>query len=54
MPENEKTMSELEKLGISYMLVNPNPDGKMPVSDQVASLRRFAEKFIGKSDYIAS
>jgi hypothetical protein len=54
MPENEKMISELEKLGISYMLVNPNPDGKIPVSDQVASLSRFAENFIRKSDYIAS
>jgi probable F420-dependent oxidoreductase len=54
MPENKKTISELEKLGVSYMLVNPSPDGRIPVSDQVASLRMLAQEFIRKSDYIAS
>jgi probable F420-dependent oxidoreductase len=49
MPENKKTISELEKLGISYMLVNPSPDGKIGVSDQVESLRMLAEEFIGRT-----
>jgi probable F420-dependent oxidoreductase len=52
MPENRKILSELEKLGVSYMLVNPTPDGRVPVNNQVASLRMFAEEFIRKSDYI--
>ena len=54
MPENKRTLSELEKLGVSYLLVNPSTKGKIPVSDQVASLRIFAEEFIRKSDYICS
>jgi hypothetical protein len=53
MSENEKIVSELTKLGVSYMLVTPSPSGTTPVTDQVASLRAIAEKFIRKSDYIA-
>ena len=53
MAENEKTISELTKLGVSYMLVTPSPSGTSPVADQVASLRSVAERFIRKSDYIA-
>jgi hypothetical protein len=53
MAENEKTISELTRLGVSYMLVTPSPSGTTPVADQVASLRSIAEKFIRKSDYIA-
>jgi ABC-type Fe3+-hydroxamate transport system substrate-binding protein len=52
MPENRKTISELEKLGISYMLVNPTTDGRVTINNQVASLRMLAEEFIRKSDYI--
>jgi probable F420-dependent oxidoreductase len=54
MPENRKTISELEKLGVSYLLVNPSTDGRIPVPDQVAGLRMLAEELIRKSDYIAS
>lgn len=53
MNDNENTVSELTKLGISYMLVTPSPSGTTPVTDQVASIRSIAEKFIRKSDYIA-
>jgi probable F420-dependent oxidoreductase len=52
MPENRKMISQLEKLGVSYMLVNPTPDGRVPINDQVVSLRMLAEEFIRKSDYI--
>jgi probable F420-dependent oxidoreductase len=52
MPENRKTISELEKLGVSYMLVNPTTDGRVTINNQVASLRMLAEEFIRKSDYI--
>ena len=53
MSENEKIVSELTKLGVSYMLVTPSPSGTTPVTDQVASLRAISENFIRKSDYIA-
>jgi probable F420-dependent oxidoreductase len=53
MSENERTISELEKLGVSYMLLTPSPAGSTPIADQVASLRAISEKFILKSDYIA-
>ncbi len=48
MTENRKTISELEKLGVSYALVSSSPDGKVNTSDQVESLRQIAEEFIGK------
>ena len=53
MAEDEKTISELTKLGVSYMLVTPSPNGTTPITDQVASLRSIAENFMRKSDYIA-
>ena len=53
MAENEKTISELTKLGVSQMLVTPSPTGTTPVTDQVASLRSIAENFIRNSTYIA-
>ena len=53
MSENEKIISELKDLGVSYMLVTPSPSGTTPVTDQVASLRAISENFIRKSDYIA-
>jgi hypothetical protein len=53
MPENEKIISELKRLGVSHMLVAPNSSGTIPVPDQVASLRAISEKFILKADYIA-
>jgi probable F420-dependent oxidoreductase len=53
MAENEKTISELTKLGVSYMLVTPSPIGTTPVTAQVASLRSIAENFMRKSGYIA-
>jgi hypothetical protein len=52
MAENRKMISELEKLGVSCTIVNPTPDGNVPVNNQVASLRMLAEEFIRKSDYI--
>jgi probable F420-dependent oxidoreductase len=51
--ENEKTLAELKKLGVSYVLVAPNHTGNTPLADQVASLRSISENFIRKSDYIA-
>jgi len=53
MPENKNTVSELQNLGVSCMLVAPSPDGKTRVGDQVESLRLISENFIRKSSYIA-
>lgn len=52
MAENEKTVIELGKLGVTYMLVTPSPDGKVPIADQVLNLRALSEAFIRKSNYI--
>ena len=52
MADNKRTISELEKLGVAYMLVTPSPDGKVPITDQVKNLRMFSEAFIRKSNYI--
>jgi len=51
--ENKKTISQLEELGVTYMLVTPSPDGQVPIADQVQSLRMLSEPFIRKSTYIA-
>ena len=53
MTENQKTISELAKLGVSHMLLTPSPTGTTPVTDQVASLRSISEHFIRNSAYIA-
>ncbi|MGA2789340.1 MAG: hypothetical protein ABSF00_01055 [Candidatus Bathyarchaeia archaeon] len=52
MTENENTVTELEKLGVTHMLVAPSPDGNVPIPDQVVSLRAISEAFIRKSNYI--
>jgi probable F420-dependent oxidoreductase len=51
--ENKNTVSELQKLGVSCILVTPSPDGKTTLADQVESLRTISENFIRKSGYIA-
>ncbi len=48
MSENRSIVSQLEKLGVSYMLVTPSPDGTAKVADQVESLRAISEHFIRK------
>ena len=53
MTENQKTIAELAKLGVSHMLLTPSPTGTTPVTDQVASLRSISEHFIRNSAYIA-
>jgi probable F420-dependent oxidoreductase len=52
MAENKNTVTELEKLGVTHMLVTPSPDGKIPLPDQVVNLRAISEEFIRKSSYI--
>ena len=46
MAENANTVSELEKLGVTYAVVATNADGKVSIPDQVESLRAFAKTFI--------
>jgi hypothetical protein len=53
MAENQRVISELEELGVSYLVVVPSPNGKVPISDQVESLRMLSEKSIRKAGYIA-
>jgi alkanesulfonate monooxygenase SsuD/methylene tetrahydromethanopterin reductase-like flavin-dependent oxidoreductase (luciferase family) len=48
MSENRNTVSELEKLGVAYMLVTPSPSGTTSIVDQVESLRAISENFIRK------
>ncbi len=48
MSENESIVSELQKLGVSYMLVTPSPNGKVKVADQIESLKSISEHFIKK------
>jgi len=52
MDENKKTISELEKLGVTHMLVAPSPDGKVPITDQVQNLEMLSEALIRKSSNI--
>jgi probable F420-dependent oxidoreductase len=53
MSENENTVSELKKLGVSYILVTPSPSGTTTLSDQIGSLRAISENLIRRSGYIA-
>jgi probable F420-dependent oxidoreductase len=46
--ENKSTVSELEKLGVSYMLVAPSPSGTTSTADQIESLKAISENFIRK------
>lgn len=43
MTQNQRIISELEKLGVSNMIVAPSPNGKVPTSQQVESLRMLAD-----------
>lgn len=52
MSENKKVISELAKLGVTYVLVSPSAEGKTRVGDQVESLRVISDNFLRKSDYI--
>src|SRR5208337_4271288 len=53
MLENKSTISELQKLGVSYARVTPSPSGTTTLADQVESLRAISENFIRRSEYIA-
>lgn len=53
MTENKGTISELQKLGVSYALVTSSPSGTTTLADQVESLRAISGNFIRRSEYIA-
>lgn len=53
MEMNRNVISELRSLGISHILVTPNPDGRSDLAGQMESLRKISENFIRKSEYIA-
>jgi probable F420-dependent oxidoreductase len=46
MEKNRQVMSELERLGVSYAVLAPSPDGKVAPRDQLESIRRFAKEFL--------
>ena len=52
MSENEKALSELEKLGVTYALVSPSAEGTTSIGDQIESLRVLSENLIRKSGHI--
>jgi probable F420-dependent oxidoreductase len=47
--ENENTVAELERLGVAHVVIAPNPDGKVGISDQILSLRAISEAFIRRT-----
>jgi len=53
MTENKNIILQLQKLGVSHMLLASSAEGKTDVADQVESLRAISENFIRKSSYIA-
>jgi probable F420-dependent oxidoreductase len=44
--ENRKVMESMEKIGVSYAVLVPSPDGKISVADQLDGLRTIAEDFV--------
>lgn len=46
MSENRSIVSELQNLGVSYMLLASSPGGRSKVADQVESLKAISEHFI--------
>jgi hypothetical protein len=52
MQQNKDIISQLERLGVTYVLVAPSPDGKVPIPDQVQSLRMLSEPLTRRSTYI--
>lgn len=49
MEENARTLKQLEQLGISYLLITPNSDGRKDLQQQIRTIQLFAEKFLGRS-----
>lgn len=43
--ENSRIIRELEDLGVDYLVLAPNNDGKSPVEDQIQSLKSIQREF---------
>lgn len=52
MAENKNTVAELEKLGVTHVVIAPSPDGNATIPGQVLNLRAISEAFIRKSSYL--
>jgi probable F420-dependent oxidoreductase len=46
MAGNEKTIADLEELGVSFAVIVPSPEGKTPLQEQLGGIRAFAGKFV--------
>ncbi|MGD0636768.1 MAG: TIGR03619 family F420-dependent LLM class oxidoreductase [Nitrososphaerales archaeon] len=46
MAGNEKTIADLEALGVSFAVIVPSPEGKTPLQEQLGGIRAFASKFV--------
>ena len=44
MKQNRAILSGLETLGVSYLVLVPNPDGKIRTEDQIESMRTIAQE----------
>ena len=44
--ENRNIFERLEKLGVSYMVIVPSPDGKVSIEEQAAGLHMIAQEFL--------
>ena len=49
MAENKNIVAELQKLGVSYILVTTSPYGTTTTDDQIESLKTLSEGFIRRS-----
>ena len=46
MQQNRRTLESLERIGVSYLVLVPSPDGRVTGSDQVESLNTIAQEFL--------
>jgi probable F420-dependent oxidoreductase len=46
MAGNEKTIADLEELGVSFAVIVPSPEGKTQLQEQLGGIRAFASKFV--------
>jgi len=44
--QNKALVGKLEELGVSYLVLVPSPDGKVPVPTQVEGLKMISENFV--------
>jgi hypothetical protein len=46
MEQNRGTVSRLEELGVSYLVIVPSIDGKATIADQIESMKSVSTEFI--------